>query len=101
LLNDTARRELEALYMYFDDGSTELRAPPRVLEALADKVSMHKRFLRERDVTHAKFAPIKAQVSISQLQIQTLFTAPDGRDAVCSTIRKSAPPIPDVHITKD
>jgi len=73
LLNDTARRELEALYMYFDDGSTELRAPPRVLEALADKVSMHKRFLRERDVTHAKFAPIKAQVSISQLQIQTLF----------------------------
>lgn len=61
LLNDVARRRLFSLYEYFEKGAEALRSPPAALEELADKVAMHKKFLAEREETHASFAPLRAQ----------------------------------------
>ena len=64
LLNETAAGELDDLYRYFDDGAASLRDPPKGLDELADKVNMHRRFVGEKEETHAKFAPCKAKYAL-------------------------------------
>ena len=86
LLNETAAGELDDLYRYFDDGAASLRDPPKGLDELADKVNMHRRFVGEKEETHAKFAPCKAkyallekfEVAVNPAELERLEKLPDA-----------------------
>ena len=90
LLNETAAGELDDLYRYFDDGAASLRDPPKGLDELADKVNMHRRFVGEKEETHAKFAPCKAkyallekfEVAVNPAELEAIGETPGCLDVV-------------------